>query len=522
MTQPMLVRSSMRTWDFGLLMLAGIGLFIGGWVLIDQGHKALGITFQVIAVVWVVASAIAIQRRIVRRQWINLRDDGFTLIDRCGETEYEDSQVRSLTLKIKQNYSEGIVKSITRTVYVWLDRGESDEENLTRVEFEEKIPMGAADKLTALIERLSKRVLDRARQKIADGSMFSGQGWAMERQNMVIAAKPEPLHGRLDDIVATGIVDDKLCLWKEGQDEVWAKIDINSINAYVLKWLIDERLADRPEDKSRTASKEGLGRVIFERKASTTTKIVLACFTIISLLAGIGLIVAGNRPLQNDQAVLIAFGLLAILASCACAIGFLYCRKAVFRCQQYGLVKTGLFSSRSLRYEHVESFTYQSTRMFVNGAYTGTQFMLDFIPDAEHKSQRIRYSPNLRGSDGELDHLRDQISSIIGYRMMQKVLAGTDVKWTPALRFQGSSLIYTAAGFVGRKAAVSIPIADIASYRLDQGQCHLFRNGESKPLVQENMHTTNFHPGFHCLLLLINSRTPEAANSNSDQTTKPT
>lgn len=504
MSQPVLVRSSMRTWDFTLLVIAGIGAFVGGWILFANGEQGAGIALQILGGLCAVGGAVGLQRRIARRQWVTITEDGFTLSDRGGESEYTDAEVRSLALNLKSNYSEGIEKSVTRTLLIWLDETDDDAPS-ERLEMKSNIKTGEVDPLAVLINRLSQRVLDRARKMLAEGSTFAGKGWVLERQNLVVSAKPEPLHAPLNDIAMTGVVDQKLCLWRRGEDEVWTRIPIDSVNAYVLKWLIDERLAEQP-DETAAGAEGGLGRVLFERKPRTAQVVIclLGGFTL--LLVAMGLIVGGLIDKKGEAVPMILFGVGSLLGAIGCGYGILHARYAKFRCYQFGLVKQGVRGSRSLRYEHVEAFTYQSTRHYHNGVYTGTIFVLDFEPIPEHKASRIRYTTTLHNADTELDNLRDQVSSIIAARMQRDIAAGREVVWTPGLMFRGDSLLYRASGFLGRsKEATKIPLSQIDSYKMDQGVCYLFLKEGKKAAVQENMHARNFYPGFYCMLGLINA-----------------
>ena len=510
MSQSVLVRSSMRTWDFTLLVIAGIGAFVGGWIAHANGEQGVGIALQVLGGLCAIGSAVGLQRRIARRQWVTVNDNGFTLSDRSGESAYTDTEVRSLALNLKSNYSEGIEKSITRTLLIWLDEADDDDSS-ERLELKSNYKMGEADPLTVFINRLSQRVLDRARKMLADGSTFAGKGWVLEKQNLVVSAKPEPLHSPLNDIAMTGVVDQKLCLWRRGEDEVWTRIPIDSVNAYVLKWLIDERLAQRP-NAADTGTEDGLGRVLFERRPRTAQVVicVLGGFTL--LLAALGGIVGGLLNNKGEAVPMILLGVGCLLGAIGCGYGILHARYAKFRCHQFGLVKRGVRHSRSLRYEHVEAFTYQSTRHYHNGVYTGTIFVLDFAPVAEHQANRIKYSVTLHNADTELDNLRDQVAGIIATRMRRDIAAGQEVVWTPGLTFRGDSMIYRASGLFAKKDAVKIPLANIDSYKLDRGVCYLFLKGGQKAAVQENMHARNFFPGFHCMLGLINAAVaPEMA-----------
>ena len=493
----------MRTWDFTLLVIAGIGAFVGGWIASANGEQEVGIALQVLGGLCAIGSAVGLQRRIARRQWVTINDDGFTLSDRRGESEYADAEVRSLALNLKSNYSEGIEKTITRTLLIWLD--EIDEDDLSeRLEMKSTFKTGEVDPLAVLIQRLSQRVLDRARKMLTDGSTFAGKGWVLEKQNLVVSAKPEPLHAPLSDVVMTGVVDQKLCLWRRGEDEVWTRIPIDSVNAYVLKWLIDERLAEHPNDAD-TGNEGGLGRVLFERKPRTAQVVicVLGGFTL--LLAALGLIVGGIIDKKGESLPMILFGMGCLLGAIGCGYGILHARYAKFRCHQFGLVKQGVRNSRSLRYEHVEAFTYQSTRHYHNGVYTGTIFVLDFEPAAEHKANRIKYTVTLHNADTELDNLRDQVSGIIATRMRRDIEAGREVIWTPGITFRGDSMIYRASGLFAKKEPVTVPLAEIDSYKMDQGVCYLFTKQNKKAVAQENMHARNFFPGFYCMLGLINA-----------------
>ena len=511
MSQPVLVRSSMRTWDFTLLVIAGIGAFVGGWIAFASGEKGAGIALQILGGLCAVGGAVGLQWRIARRQWVTVNDNGFTLSDRSGESEYTDAEVRSLALNLKSNYSEGVEKTVTRTQLIWLDEADEDGSS-ERLELKSTYKSGEDDPLATLIQRLSQRVLDRARKMLADGSTFAGKGWVLEKQNLVVSAKPEPLHAPLNDIAMTGVVDQKLCLWRRGDEEAWTRIPIDSVNAYVLKWLIDERLAERTGEADSSAE-GGLGRVLFERRPRTAQTVIclLGGFTL--LLGALGGIVGGLLDKKPESVPMILVGVGCLLGAIGCGYGILHARHAKFRCHQFGLVKQGVRNSRSLRYEHVEAFTYHSTRHYHNGVYAGTNFVLDFEPIAEHKSNRIKYSVTLHNADTELDNLRDQVAGIIATRMRRDIVAGQEVVWTPGLTFRGDSMIYRASGLFAKKDAVTISLADIDSYKLEQGVCYLFLKARKKAAVQENMQARNFFPGFYCMLGLINAvvASPEVA-----------
>jgi len=514
MSESVLVRSSLRTWDLTLVLLVGIGLFVWGWFVFENGDRALGIAMQVIGGATVVGSAVGLHRRKKRRQWIRIEEGGFVIVDHLGESQYDDDQVKSLALHVKANYSNGVKTSDTRTVRLWVENRESVGAPLIQLQLTNKVKLSATDPLVTLINRLSQLLLDRARQSLSSGGTLAGDGWEYSRTQINVLSKADQKSIPLTSIDATGVVDDRLCLWCDGREDAWLRIDISSINAYILKWLLDEQLATRPAKEPATIKGGELGRIIFERKPRVGTWFVwcLGAFTL-SLVA-LGLLFGAvqewiaNKP--ADAMGMGLFGLGGLVGMIVCVLGAINNRMAKFRCHQYGLVKSGVFGRRTLRYEHVDAFTYQATRHYHNGAYTGTIFVLDFVPKPEQKSQRIRYSVTLQRDDGELENLRDQVSAIIGAHMRRDVEAGEQVVWTPNLVFDGRDLLYTSRGFLKRQSTITIPVDQIASYNFHQGECFLFRTGETAHAARESTQAQNFFPGFTCLLGLINTPIQDA------------
>jgi len=515
MANLILVRSSSKKWDLVLLIVLGVGAIIGGWYVDQQGHREPGLLLEIAGGVLALVGAGMLGWRLRSRQWLRVHREGFTVVDRTGEVDYDDAMVQSLALQTKQNYSEGELKSLTRTMRLWISDPDESEDP-TPIVFQTTIKIGQDDPLEPLISRLSKQILDRGRLLLEQGRTFAGDGWVLERNNLVIAAKPDPLHCALDDIAMTGIFDQKLCLWRQNEDDVWARINIDSLNAYVLMQLIDERLAAKPKPEEQDDGVR-MGRVLFERKSRATTRVILGLGAFTLFLLGLGMTFAAIGGPKRDR---VAFGLIAlgmVAGGIGCIVGILHSRRSLFRCHEYGLVKRGLLGEKTVRYGDLVAFTYQATRHFHNGVYTGTVFVLDFEPDPNSGSQRIRYSVTLRKDDEELDNLRDQVSQILGHRMYRDVTAGQTVKWTPALSLHGTTLTYTPLGLFGRKTTLDIPVSEIHQYKMADASCSLFREGQKKAVAQESMHARNFFPGFHCLLLMIGAGLENVSGEDEEE-----
>ncbi|MFM7160765.1 MAG: hypothetical protein ACKO3P_10370 [Planctomycetaceae bacterium] len=503
MSQAVLVRGSFRRWDLILVILAGALASLVGLVFM-RGAPIPGI--PIAGAVCALGGAVALWRRKRQRQRVRVQPDGFTLLDSNGETEFEDLQVESLALDLQRNEAGGLVQSITRILTLWLDETTSNDRS-QRLEFRTTLQPGEVDPLSELIARLHTQVLELARDQLSDGRAFSGTGWRLEEGDLVFSSGATPLECPLEDIAVVGVVDRELRIWRTGRDEAWAGVKLNGRNAYVLKELLAEQLEHRDENGNSLSDSDqdsdSLGRIIFERTGLRSSRVILSLLTFLFPLVGVLLILAGQNNRRADGGVMQFWGGVLLLATLPCVLGLIYSWRYLFRCHERGLLSQGLLKKRQLRYDHIEAFSFQATRQFINGGYAGTIFVLDFEPDAEHSSQRIKYSVQLKTSDDELERLRDHVANFLAERMFHQIAAGERVPWTPALVFESGNLLYTPSGLLGRKSTVSIPLAQIDRFQMNNGQCELFRQGDSKVAVSESVASRNFFPGFFCLLQLI-------------------
>ena len=506
MSRVVLVRSTLQLWDLVVVISAGVLASLVG--LLSRKADSVPVV-PVAGALVALGGAVALWWRRSRLQWVRLNPDGFTLIDSAGETEFEDLQVESYALDLQRNEARGLVRSTTRRLTLWLDET-THHVRSKRLQFCTTCQPDEVDPLHVLIVRLHTQVLEQARDQLSDGQAFSGNGWRLESGDLMFSSGATPLECPLEDIAMVGVVDRELRIWRTGRDQAWAGVKLNGRNAYVLQTLLAEQLEHRPADEKPLSDSDhdsdSLGRIIFERTGLRSSRVILSLLTFLLPLVGVLLILAGQNNRRPGNGVMQFWGGLLLLAALPCFLGLIYSWCYLFRCHERGLLSQGLLTKRQLRYDQIEAFSFQATRQFINGGYAGTIFVLDFEPVAEHRSQRIKYSVQLKTSDDELERLRDQISNFLAERMFREIAAGQRVQWTPALVFEGVSLLYTPSRLLGRKSTLSIPLADIDRFQMSNGQCELFRHGDSKAAVSESVASRNFFPGFFCLLRLISSQ----------------
>ena len=448
-------------------------------------------------------SALLRRRQVRRRVYAEDTGAGFRWIEHAGEHTVDDAQVLTFALVHKENYSSGLLTTVTRRFLVWV----LEDDETRRLEMVHKLKPGEADPLTGLIGRVRDRLVAQARRDRAEGRPVLGEGWSLGTGELTVRAKGQPeVACPVAEVAAAEIVDGHLCVWRRGVDTAVARVPIDSANAYLLERLLGEEIAKRPAEEGPPAEGQ-LGRILFERKKINLSAVTLRLIALGIFLCGLVLFFADQG---HAVELFVALGL--ILTSLGVGLGVcapFLCRQ-VFRCHAYGVFHKTLFRETTLRYTEVKTFTYSAVRHFHNGAYVGTHFKLEFEPFEGSGKQRVRYQVQLNKSDNELDNLRDQVSRMIAGRMARSFNVGEVVVWTDTLRFlPDRGIEYTPSGWLGKKEPILVPFAAIRSYTLDKGWFHLWAGDAAKSTIQQEVSRPNFFPGYYLLLTL--PRAPAAS-----------
>ena len=489
MNERILVRGELSYWVHvgrvaGAIALVA-GLIVGlagpvwGWVLAAVG-----------GVIWLIMEAVAFYARWVRT-WATIDAVGFTVHDRRGTREIRDTNVAAMALFHKQNFNDSSVASITRTLRIWT------EKDTEPVIMHGTIQTGQVDPLAMLIHRMHDAVVLRLERDLAQGLAVSGDGWRLDRLALSIGRPPAEVQLPLAAITAIEQFDGKLCIWGRGQDEAAARVDPGGRNTYVLPALLATRIAT-PEEKP--AQQTELGRILFQRRPKRG---MIAAF----LIAGVFLLLIGAACLIPGMARMefLLWGLALLFLGALSLPWGIWLRSMNFRVHERGVWQLNLFGQKQLKYEDVGTFKYQAMDHYHNGAYVGTHLTMDFRPITKELGPRIRYSANIRGSDNDLEGLRDQVSRAIAAHMAELFNAGQPVFWTSNLQFLPEGIRYRSAGLFGRKEALVMPYQEYHGYDFQQGTFHLFAKNSPKAVCTEQTNAENFFPGFFLLLLLLHA-----------------
>ena len=235
-----------------------------------------------------------------------------------------------------------------------------------------------------------------------------------------------------------------------------------------------ERLEQQEKQESEARAGD-LGRVLFERRQSKVLGYLLMVVAIPLCLVLVGI------PL-----FFLARGLI----------------RGYFRCHECGVSRRFAGAETRLLYTQVAVFTYSATRMYYNGAYTGTALLMHFQTDDPKALPPIRFTTTVRNVDEDLDELRERISAVVAQRLLQQYAEKGSFAWTKALEVTTEGIRYRVGKLLGKGEWTLLPYENYHGISIQEGYFHLFAKDADKSVFQCGVAEPNFFPGLIALATL--------------------
>jgi hypothetical protein len=413
-----------------------------------------------------------------------------------------DEDVTGLAWGLRHDFSTGVHRSSShagRIVFTDRDgrRGEAP--------FIYKIP-NWGDELGPLLRRLLNRLIEQADEGLNEGRDLTGDGWALSSEGLRLgdgdAAEAIPF----DEMTSTATVDGRVSVWVRGEAEATARVPVGSLNAQVLAQLLRWHIREQGAKENEQELEGGLGRIIFQRNKGLTRGAYIALIGIgiflilgAATILGLGLVLSDKGDDMAAAALIAAIpGLIGVAFVVGAGVG----RVNIFRAHVLGLSRITWQGRKVLRYEDIGEFTWSATRVYVNGAYTGTRMVVRATPRPGVAAEPIVYRTNVKGNDAELDNLRDYVAQVVGERLKKDVEAGRRVRWTDRLTFTVDGVEYQPSALFGSRDAELIVYDEVKGYDFDAGVLRVFA-GSDRPRFTVSVATPNFFPGLHVLLGMV-------------------
>jgi hypothetical protein len=411
-----------------------------------------------------------------RKRWrIALHENG-AVIQAKGNPPAEVlfAELAALSHEPKPHYSNGVYAGIMHTLRFWR---KEDQPKMPYVQvacyISAKKNEGEAEAMQALADKATEVICDRLTAVVDGGGTVKSPGGLQVNAHGV---RFQGTSIALGEIAELGVFDGKFCIWKTGEEFATLKIDPGAANVLPIMNIVSRKLADH--DKQVAEEESGtLGRVLFERRQSKV-------FGWILILIGI-------------PATVVLVGLLLIYVGLRLVRGY-------FRCHERGVSQRAVSKEKRLLYTQVSSFTYSATRMYYNGAYTGTALVMNFQTEDPKQLPPIKFTTSIKNQDDDLDELRDRISVVVAQRLLKEFAESEVFTWTKGLEVTKDGIRYRKGKLLGKGEWVLLPFEQYQGVNIQEGTFHLFKDGADKSVYHCLVGEPNFFPGLHAFLTIVN------------------
>lgn len=436
-----------------------------------------------------------------RRRYLRPTPNGFVYTTLAGERSFVDDDVMCVSLMSHNNYFAGNLKTVTRRFIMWIETGGVPESIVCIAH----LAPGQTDPLNDLILRVIRGLHTAAREAYAEGQRVEGDGWSLERNQLLLKSNQTTSVISINDLAAANVVEDQIRIWRKGNEHPIGRIPLKTANAHLLLLMLNELIPAQQTESEADLPQGSLGRLLFERGPGGHALFVLGWLIVLILgLSSLGMFgrAIGNMgPRRRFR--FMTFG--TILGAAAFTFGSMISlrQKGRFRRHVYGIQQRGMFRTTQLRFTEIGNMSYAATRTYVHGVYAGTLLTLNFVPIPSTGLKPIRYSTNIKNADGELDKLRDDVSIVIARRMHDFWSQHGNCPWMPYLRFVEDGLEYRALTFTGRKPPKLIPYASIVNFSIDETLFRVWVHDQKSSVINEDIAQPNFYPGLVFLSELL-------------------
>lgn len=501
-TEGVLISGNDPVWVVGLCWLIGCASLFMGCIMMLRRPNPTALLMSALGAGLILGGGILAVILRQRRRFLLPTDDGFIYTTAVSERSYSDDDVMCVSLSQQQNYFWGNLQTVTRRFIIWVETPGIPE----RIVCLSQLKPGMPDPLAPFVARIIGELHSAATEAYQQGERVAGDGWALERGQLVLTVKRSTSVIPIVELSAIEIVDDHVNIWRKGNDLPIGRIPEKTANAHLLVLMLKDLMNEHNSETEAALPPGHLGRMIFERRPGSRTSVILgwslvallSFLAVVTFLAAIGVRQPRRRMRMNVTAVVLAS--LSVAGSSLLALQ----RRARFRRHAFGVHSRGMFTDRRLKYSEIANLTYVAVRHYSHGIYNGTTLTMRFVPMPNLGLKPISYSAHIMNADTELERLRDEISIAISDRMQDFWQRHGSCPWVPFLQFQGDALNYSRLTLTGRKQAILIPLSSIVNFDITDGTFHIWAAGQKKPVVSEETSQPNFYPGLMFFSTLMN------------------
>jgi hypothetical protein len=464
-----------------LVILLGIASIAGGAAMAILGHEpAGGVFFCGLGMFFVIGGFFMHRQREVSRGALELHAHGFIHAHGKRRRAVVLEEITALSLAESEELRNGVKAGLRRTLTLRDGEGKIVIRQLTLT--------GQQDTFGMLLARVIDQMGASWERRMTAGEPLRGAGWSLDGGGLAYSGASRPL--AFTEIAAADLFEGKVALWRLDEEAPCFTVPAISANAQLLLALARKHL---PAQRAGRTDPDSLGRLLFQKKAGRSALIILALF-------GLGLAGFGAWLLRDGTPDDFRLGIIALVLGPLILAFTLHLAFAHFRVHELGVERRNLLGRRRLRYTEIALFNYSATRMYHNGVYTGTAIAMSFAPAG---GKALSLSSTQRGSDADLDLLRDRVAEMISMRLYDQIKAGSEVPWGKNCRLTREGVRYREKKLFGKGAEAFLAYASGVRESFANGFFNLYDREGKKPVHTIACGEENFYPGYLLFVRLV-------------------
>lgn len=450
---------------WSLVVLGVLSLGLGVFLQVSRAPLAASLGVAGIGALMLGAGALLLRRRTGRLGELKVFERGVEVLTHTGDRlSATFEELEGVALEEKELLLNGEHNGWLRTLTLW-----AKGRQLT---LQSHIKGGDGDAFGLALDAVLAQEAEQTAKSLESGGALKGEGWQLDRNGLKLEAG---FSTPLSSFVATGANDNRAQAWRKGEEEPFFNVPLASRNARTALGVISRQLP-KGEEARQVA---GLGRRMITRGMTTRNRIIWGALAAVFFFPGLA-------AAFYEPGALVGVAIAAVFA----LIGFATPTTDIY---ERGVRQRNLFGQKELKFLEVDAYTHATTRHFYNGAYTGTSHNLVFMP-SPGAGKKIAFNFMARGTDEDLERLRDAMARIVAQGLYTRLQQGARVQWGSA-ELAKDGIHFHEAKLIGKGAPAVLPYAG-SRYSFSQGACFLFAATGDKHVTQVSCAGVNFFPGF--------------------------
>ena len=440
--------------------------------------------------------------------WLRDTDDGLIVRTPFRFKHIADGGLTALGLVRKTWFVNGTPHGKVAHARMMVD-GEQTPRNLMI-----RTPDGKTSPLEGWLNRIESQFRQRGFDQLERGETIQGEDWMLSATHLTVTIDGRPETLSLEQIRQVERFDERIIVWKQGDEVSWARLNPLGTGTFLLPELwnklcahdkltklshvapdVDEREAVEDLQSTRPIAQSlshELGDFLFQRGGPRwVTWIASAIAILLWIIVTVG-VTAACLLRAIEWIHLSWIGLASVILGAILVSAQSY-QLVVYR---RGMVIRSYFQTKTIRFADVTALTWSTWRMAGERQdYQGTGIC--FLGEANPPSaDRVRFNGSYGNQDAGLDYVRNQCAAAIAQSMRQVYQSTGRLIWTKELTLTTEGVVYRYHRLYRKTEPTLLPWKGITKVDRDTLNVRFFGQKRYQAEYVGPTSQRNFEPGW--------------------------